>query len=271
MFGKFRWMILALGVVALAIPNATQAQQVPGPHPAYLHALTDLRTARHYLHDGWAWGPVKHDDDEAIREIDAAINEIDAALKRKQGRVAVTALHGLRGVGKTTLAAAYADLHRTEYRATWWIRAQTDSTMPADLVALGVQLGWVAADEKEEPALTKVRERLRHECEGLLLIYDNAIDAESREELPTERFLWSRSSWYDNPSYRRPNHGQRQGGDHARSGNSGAGGQPRFAASFSQPQSRHPNRASGKARARGRRAVGGGMRQARRDRREGFG
>ena len=79
MFGKFRWMILALGVVALAAPNATQAQQVPGPHPAYLHALTDLRTARHYLHDGWAWGPVKHDDDEAIREIDAAINEIKRA------------------------------------------------------------------------------------------------------------------------------------------------------------------------------------------------
>ena len=202
---------------------------------------------------------------------DDALAAVDAALKRHDGRVAITTLHGLRGVGKTTLAAAYADLHRTEYRATWWIRAQTDSTMPADLVALGVQLGWVAADEKEEPALTKVRERLRHEGEGLLLIYDNAIDAESREELPTERFLWSRSSWYDNPSYLRPNHGQRQGGDHARSGNSGAGGQPRFAASFSQPQSRHPNRASGKARARGRRAVGGGMRQARRDRREGFG
>ena len=51
--------------------------------------------------------------------------------------------------------------------------------MRADLVALGVRLGWVAADEKEEPALETVRERLRHEGEGLLLIYDNAIDAAS--------------------------------------------------------------------------------------------
>ena len=57
--------------------------------------------------------------------------------------------------------------------------------MRADLVALGVRLGWVAADEKEEPALAAVRERLRHEGEGLLLIYDNAIDAESlRPYLP---------------------------------------------------------------------------------------
>jgi hypothetical protein len=110
---------------------------------------------------------------------DDALAAVDAALKRYEGRVAITALHGLRGVGKTTLAAAYAELHRADYRATWWIRAQTDSTMRADLAALGVRFGWVAADEKEEPALAAVRERLRHEGEGLLLIYDNAIDAAS--------------------------------------------------------------------------------------------
>ena len=57
--------------------------------------------------------------------------------------------------------------------------------MRADLVALGVRLGWVAADEKEEPALLAVRERVRDEGEGLLLIYDSAIDAASlRPYLP---------------------------------------------------------------------------------------
>jgi tetratricopeptide (TPR) repeat protein len=102
---------------------------------------------------------------------------IAAALSRYEGRVAITALHGLRGVGKTTLAAAYAERHRSDYRATWWIRAQTEATMRADLSGLGVRLGWIAADEKEEPALAAVAERLRHEGEGILLIYDNAIDA----------------------------------------------------------------------------------------------
>jgi hypothetical protein len=110
---------------------------------------------------------------------DDALAAIETALKRYEGRVAITALHGLRGVGKTTLAAAYADRHRGDYRATWWIRAQTEPTMRADLAALGVRLGWVAADEKEEPALAAVMERLRHEGEGCLLIYDNAIDADA--------------------------------------------------------------------------------------------
>jgi TIR domain/AAA ATPase domain len=104
--------------------------------------------------------------------------KIEKALAKKlKGRVSIVVLHGMRGVGKTTLATAYAEKHRDDYRATWWIRAQADSTTHADLVELGVRLGWVAADEKEEPALNAVTERLRHEGEGILLIFDNAINA----------------------------------------------------------------------------------------------
>jgi hypothetical protein len=99
---------------------------------------------------------------------DNALEAIETALKRYEGRVAITALHGLRGIGKTTLAAAYAERHRSNYRATWWIRAQSESGMRADLVALGSRLGWVDADDKEEPAVAAVMERLRHEGEGVL-------------------------------------------------------------------------------------------------------
>jgi tetratricopeptide (TPR) repeat protein len=108
-----------------------------------------------------------------------ALAAIEAAAHRYRGRVAITALVGLRGVGKTTLAAAYAERHRSDYRATWWIRAHTEPTMRGDLAALGVRLGWVGAEDKEEPALAAVNERLRHEGEGILLIFDNAIDAEA--------------------------------------------------------------------------------------------
>ena len=108
---------------------------------------------------------------------DEALAAIETALQRNEGRVAITVLHGMRGVGKTTLAAAYAEYHRSDYRATWWIRAQTEPTLRADLVGLGIRLGWVGVDDKEEPAVEAVMERLRHEGEGTLLILDNAIDA----------------------------------------------------------------------------------------------
>src|SRR5215469_13065337 len=79
MWNKARWVIVAAGLVAMVAPASVQAGEVSGPHPAYLHALSDLRSARHYLNDGWAWDPVRRDDNEAIRQIDAAINEIKQA------------------------------------------------------------------------------------------------------------------------------------------------------------------------------------------------
>ncbi|WP_260706224.1 hypothetical protein [Edaphobacter flagellatus] len=77
---KIRLMlVLGCMISSAGLVTTAQAQEVPGPHPAYLHALSDLRAARHYLNDNWAWAPVKHDDNAAIREIDAAINEIKHA------------------------------------------------------------------------------------------------------------------------------------------------------------------------------------------------
>jgi tetratricopeptide (TPR) repeat protein len=108
---------------------------------------------------------------------DDAFIAIEAALKRYEGRVAITALHGLRGIGKTTLAVAYAERHRHEYKATWWIRAEATSTLRADLVALGVRLGWVSVNDKDDKSVDTVMERLRQEGEGILLIFDNALDA----------------------------------------------------------------------------------------------
>ena len=52
---------------------------------------------------------------------DDVLADMDLILRQHEGRVAITALHGLRGVGKTVLAAAYAERHSGEYRVTWWI------------------------------------------------------------------------------------------------------------------------------------------------------
>lgn len=104
------------------------------------------------------------------------LSAIETALKRYEGRPAIVALHGLHGVGKTTLAAAYATLHYNDYKNIGWIRAQTQEVMQADLIGLGVRLGWINADEKSPGSLAIVADRLRHGGEGILLIYDNAFD-----------------------------------------------------------------------------------------------
>lgn len=108
------------GVMAAGAPAMMQAQ-VPGPHPAYLHALGDLRAARHYLHDGWVYGPVRHEDDAAIREIDAAIREIKhAAIDDGKGDSDPFPIdghlspHDRFGKANELLAAAHHDLDHAE-------------------------------------------------------------------------------------------------------------------------------------------------------------
>jgi len=63
----------------LAIPAVLSAKPAPPrEHPAYLHALSDLRTARAHLQrpDG---GELREQEKKAIHEIDEAIAEIKRA------------------------------------------------------------------------------------------------------------------------------------------------------------------------------------------------
>jgi hypothetical protein len=67
---------VAFFALLLALGAGSAAAQ--GKHPAYLHALTDLRAARAHLdrHDG---GELRHEEKEAIHQIDEAIGEIKKA------------------------------------------------------------------------------------------------------------------------------------------------------------------------------------------------
>jgi hypothetical protein len=123
------------GLAVAMVPSTVKAQgfgnggygqgpygrEVPGPHPAYLHALSDLRAARHYLADGWAWGPVRRDDDMAIRQIDAAIGAIkQAAIDDGKGLNDPFPIdrglspHDRFRKANELLAAAHHDLDRAE-------------------------------------------------------------------------------------------------------------------------------------------------------------
>jgi hypothetical protein len=78
MKGILRLALVILGFL-VAIPAVVSATPAPPrEHPAYLHALTDLRHARAHLErpDG---GELREQEKKAIHEIDEAINEIKKA------------------------------------------------------------------------------------------------------------------------------------------------------------------------------------------------
>lgn len=65
-------------LVAILLPLSAFAD-LPGKHPAYLHALTDLRAARWLISHRSGDAAVSGDEDVAITRIDETINEIKRA------------------------------------------------------------------------------------------------------------------------------------------------------------------------------------------------
>jgi len=70
--------LLAAFLLALTLPVVANAD-LPGKHPAYLHALSDLRAARWMEQHRPGDAAVSAHEDVAITEIDAAIGEIKHA------------------------------------------------------------------------------------------------------------------------------------------------------------------------------------------------
>jgi tetratricopeptide (TPR) repeat protein len=60
--------------------------------------------------------------------------------ERAPGGVVVQAMHGLGGVGKSTLAAYWARAHAVDYEVVWWITADTPPSLDAGLADLAVAL-----------------------------------------------------------------------------------------------------------------------------------
>jgi hypothetical protein len=70
--------LLTASVLAFFVSLTAVAQPPQGQHPAYLHALTDLRHARAHLQRP-DHGELREQEKKAIHEIDAAIDEIKKA------------------------------------------------------------------------------------------------------------------------------------------------------------------------------------------------
>ncbi|HEY1931810.1 MAG TPA: toll/interleukin-1 receptor domain-containing protein [Acetobacteraceae bacterium] len=109
---------------------------------------------------------------------EAELDALHAALSSGTGRAALTqaAVHGLGGVGKTSLARAYVAQHGDEYGGVWWIAATGRLAIQAGLLDLARALDpALPADATAEHAAAKALATLRDRRgeAPFLLVYDN--------------------------------------------------------------------------------------------------
>jgi tetratricopeptide (TPR) repeat protein len=105
----------------------------------------------------------------------------------RRGPVAVVcAVTGMRGVGKTQIAAAYA---RARVREGWdlvgWVNAETRGVLLADLARVAAGLGVADPEGDSLESARRLRESLQARAGPGLLVFDNATDADGlRQFLP---------------------------------------------------------------------------------------
>ncbi|MFG2872814.1 FxSxx-COOH system tetratricopeptide repeat protein [Streptomyces sp. NPDC048338] len=90
-------------------------------------------------------------------------------------RVAVRALHGRGGVGKTQLAVEYAHRFAGEYELAWWIAAEDPALIPDQLAQLATRIGAAPAGAPTADAVETLLGELRSRSRWLL-VFDNIED-----------------------------------------------------------------------------------------------
>ncbi|WP_329336602.1 tetratricopeptide repeat protein [Streptomyces sp. NBC_00663] len=117
---------------------------------------------------------------------------LDEAFLRTGG-VVVHAVHGLGGIGKSTLAAHWAGRRAADFNPVWWITAETRADLDTGLAALARALYPALVGTVPEEALREATLQWLAGSEGWLLVLDNVMDPADvtwlLDRTPNGRFL----------------------------------------------------------------------------------
>ena len=107
---------------------------------------------------------------------EALLSQIHDALGSGD-RVAVQALHGMGGVGKTQVAIEYAHRYSADYQIVWWLNAENAALLGEQFAALGTALDCAPAGMPLPLMRQAVHNELRQRG-SWVLVFDNAADPE---------------------------------------------------------------------------------------------
>ena len=170
--GSVAGVIAAVAAIIALLPRAQRHKEIPGPPGRAAVAITHADTGKEAL---VMLGEIPREPLGFQPRTDL-LAALDAHGPRSRV-VVVHALTGLRGVGKTHLAAAYARAKLAErWRLVAWINAGDLGGILAGLAEVAAELGVSQPDVKG--AARAVRHRLEIDGDGCLLVFDNAADPE---------------------------------------------------------------------------------------------
>ncbi|MFJ1638517.1 MULTISPECIES: tetratricopeptide repeat protein [unclassified Streptomyces] len=99
------------------------------------------------------------------------------------GAAAVQAVHGLGGIGKSSLAAHWAVTRAAEYSPAWWVTADSPASIDAGLALLATALQPALAQVLSQEALRERALQWLAAHDGWLLVLDNVADPSDIEPL----------------------------------------------------------------------------------------